>query len=108
MLQAAILGEYESAPVILSDEVREMIASFTSDNQIDVPSGINAQLRPYQTRGFSWLYKNLRIGFGSILADDMGLGKTLQTITLIQKLKDEGVLDSRKALVVAPTGLMSN
>ena len=108
MLQAAILGEYESAPVILSDEVREMIRSFTSDSQIDVPAGINAQLRPYQTRGYSWLYKNLRIGFGSILADDMGLGKTLQTITLIQKLKDEGVLESRKALVVAPTGLLSN
>ncbi len=108
MLQAAILGEYESAPVLLSDEVREMINSFTSDRQIDVPAGINAQLRPYQTRGFSWLYKNLRIGFGSILADDMGLGKTLQTITLIQKLKDEGHLENKKALVVAPTGLLSN
>ncbi len=108
LLQAAILGEYESAPVILSDEVREMIRTFTSDRQIEVPASITAKLRPYQTRGYSWLYKNLHIGFGSILADDMGLGKTLQTITLIQKLKDEGHLENKKVLVVAPTGLLSN
>lgn len=108
LLQAAFLGEYESAPVTFSEEVREMIRSFTSDRQIEVPAGINAQLRPYQTRGYSWLYKNLRIGFGSILADDMGLGKTLQTITLIQKLKDDGNLENKKALIVAPTGLLSN
>ena len=50
----------------------------------------------------------MRVGFGSILADDMGLGKTLQTITLLQKMKDEGVLREKPALVVVPTGLLSN
>lgn len=108
MLQAAILGEYDSAPIVLSDEARELIERFTKEEEIPVPVGVKAELRPYQRRGYSWLYRNLRVGFGSILADDMGLGKTLQTITLLQKLKDEGVLGEKPALVVVPTGLLSN
>ncbi len=108
MLQAAILGEYDSAPIVLSDEAKELIERFTKEEEIPVPKGIKAELRPYQKRGYSWLYRNLRVGFGSILADDMGLGKTLQTITLLQKMKDEGVLREKPALVVVPTGLLSN
>ncbi len=55
------------------------------------------------------MYRNFRIGFGSIIADDMGLGKTLQVITLLQKLKDEGALCARQpALIVVPTGLVTN
>lgn len=108
MLQAAILGEYDSAPIVLSDEAKELIEEFTNEEEIPVPDGVKAELRPYQKRGYSWLYRNMRVGFGSILADDMGLGKTLQTITLLQKMKDEGVLREKPALVVVPTGLLSN
>ena len=49
-----------------------------------VPEGLNAQLRPYQQKGFSWLVYLRENHFGGCLADDMGLGKTLQTITLMQ------------------------
>ena len=54
------------------------------------------------------MYRNAKIGFGSVLADDMGLGKTLQVITTLLKYKEDGLLDNEKALVVAPTGLLVN
>lgn len=108
LLQTALLGNYKAAPVTITDDARALIKFFTDEREIQVPSGINAELRPYQKRGYSWLYRNMRIGFGSILADDMGLGKTLQTITLIQKLKEDGQLKEKGILIVVPTGLLSN
>lgn len=108
LLQAALSGEYRGAPVELTDEVRRLIAEFTSHSVIPLPVGLNAQLRPYQERGYSWMYRNMKIGFGSIIADDMGLGKTLQVITLLLKLKEEGALAKKKVLVVVPTGLLHN
>lgn len=109
MLQAALTESYDRTPIILSDEVRALIRQLTEQAEIPVPNGINAILRPYQERGFSWMYRNFRIGFGSIIADDMGLGKTLQVITLLQKLKDEGALNTNQpAMIVVPTGLVTN
>ncbi len=109
MLQAALTESYDRAPIILSDEVRQLIRQLTEQADIPVPSSIQATLRPYQERGYSWMYRNFRIGFGSIIADDMGLGKTLQVITLLQKMKDEGALTSKQpALIVVPTGLITN
>ncbi len=109
MLQAALSESYDRAPIILSDEVRQLIRQLTEQADIPVPSGIQATLRPYQERGFSWMYHNFRIGFGSIIADDMGLGKTLQVITLLQKMKDDGALTPKQAaLIVVPTGLVTN
>lgn len=108
LLQAALTEEYDSAPIRISDEVRELIHELTRQETVPLPAGLNATLRPYQERGFSWMYRNMRIGFGSILADDMGLGKTLQAITFILKLKEEGALNQGRALIVAPTGLLTN
>ena len=109
LLQTALAEEYEGAPVILTDEVRDLINELTSAEDIPLPQGLNAQLRPYQQRGFSWMYRNSRIGFGSIIADDMGLGKTLQVISILLKFKQESALDKkRKALIVVPTGLLTN
>ncbi len=115
MLQAALSESYDRAPIILSDEVRELIRQLTEQADIPIPVGIQATLRPYQERGFSWMYRNFRIGFGSIIADDMGLGKTLQVITLLQKMKDDGALHPSlggdgggPALIVVPTGLITN
>ena len=115
MLQAALSESYDRAPIILSDEVRGLIRQLTEQADIPIPEGIQATLRPYQERGFSWMYRNFRIGFGSIIADDMGLGKTLQVITLLQKMKDDGALHPSlggdgggPALIVVPTGLITN
>ena len=108
MLQVALSGEYKSAKVSISPEVKELIRKWTTQQEIEVPKEIHATLRPYQKRGYEWMYQNMRLGFGSILADDMGLGKTLQVITLLQKLKDDGQLERQRAIVVAPTGLLAN
>ena len=109
LLQIALMEEYEGAKVTLTSEVKKMIDELTSDKEIPLPAGLNAQLRPYQHRGFSWMYRNMKIGFGSILADDMGLGKTVQVIAILQKMKEEGAINSKqKALIVVPTGLLNN
>lgn len=109
LLQTALAEEFYGAKVSLSAEVREMIRELTSTENITLPAGLNATLRPYQERGFSWMYRNSRIGFGSILADDMGLGKTLQVITILLKMKEEGAISNKnRALIVVPTGLLTN
>jgi len=109
LLQTALSEEYEGAPILLTDEVQELIRELTSKEDIPLPQGLNAKLRPYQQRGYSWIYRNSRIGFGSILADDMGLGKTLQVISILLKFKEEKAInDTYKALVVVPTGLLTN
>lgn len=108
LLQAALTGEYETSPIGLLPEAKELIEQLTRQEEIPLPTNLHAQLRPYQLRGYSWMYRNMRIGFGSIIADDMGLGKTLQVITLLQKVKEEGGLVKKKALIVVPTGLLTN
>ncbi|GHV72209.1 helicase [Bacteroidia bacterium] len=109
LLQTALAEEYEGSPIVLTDEVKDLIRELTMTGDVSLPQGLNAKLRPYQQRGFSWMYRNSRIGFGSIIADDMGLGKTLQVIAILLKLKEEIAIDKHhKALVVVPTGLLTN
>lgn len=108
MLQAALSEEYNSAKITVSPEVKALIKEWTMMKELDIPKEIKATLRPYQKRGYEWMFQNMQLGFGSILADDMGLGKTLQVITLMQKIKDDGMLDKKHIIVVAPTGLLAN
>lgn len=108
LLQAALSGDYEGAPVQIDNVLKNKINEILKADKTQLPLQLKAQLRHYQERGFSWLYKNAQLGLGSLLADDMGLGKTLQVITTLQKFKEEGVLKNKPALVVAPTTLLSN
>ncbi|MCD6343803.1 MAG: DEAD/DEAH box helicase [Spirochaetaceae bacterium] len=108
LLQAAFTGELHGEKVSIDKATQKLINELLRVKQIDLPGGLNATLRPYQQKGFDWLYKNASLGFGSIIADDMGLGKTLQVIVVLLKLKEEGVLDSRQALIVVPTTLLTN
>lgn len=108
LLQSALSESYDGAAVTLSTEARKMIASLSKQRKMAVPKEIRATLRPYQQRGYEWMYRNSKLGFGSIIADDMGLGKTLQVITLLQKFKNEGSLDKKHVLIVVPTTLISN
>jgi SNF2 family DNA or RNA helicase/uncharacterized Zn finger protein len=108
-LISSLLGEeMQGVSLVIPEILKKEIRKLTEIPSIALPQKIAAQLRPYQIRGYEWMYKNQSIGFGSILADDMGLGKTLQAICLLQKLKDEGKLKKKKALVVAPTSLLTN
>ncbi|TAL37135.1 MAG: hypothetical protein EPN93_06845 [Spirochaetes bacterium] len=106
-LFAALTGELQGIAVRPDTALKKLIDSFSSTLNAARPSGIAATPRPYQERGFDWLYSNLARGLGCCIADDMGLGKTLQVIMVLQKLKDEGLLGNA-ALVVCPTTLVGN
>lgn len=108
IMRAALTGEYKGAAVSVDKNVKKLLDELTKVDQIALPENIHAQMRPYQHRGYSWIYRNARVGFGSVLADDMGLGKTLQVICALLKFKEEGCFAKQKAIVVAPTGLLTN
>lgn len=67
------------------------------------PGTLQAELRPYQEEGFSWLARLSHWGAGACLADDMGLGKTVQTLAVLLERATDG-----PALVVAPTSVVAN
>ncbi|CAD5108823.1 DEAD/DEAH box helicase [Zestomonas carbonaria] len=71
------------------------------------PLGLNAELRPYQLEGLSWMQTLRELEAGGVLGDDMGLGKTLQSLAHLLAEKRAGRLD-RPALVVMPTSLIPN
>ena len=101
-------GEYEGLELDLSFEAQQYLEKTNSVKALACPKELKAKLRPYQQKGFEWLYRNVRLGFGSLIADDMGLGKTIQVITLLLKLAKEGKFKKNPALIVVPTTLLSN
>lgn len=107
-LQALLSEEYEGVKIGLSPEAASLIRQFVHPEEVPLPDGLLAQLRPYQLSGYDWLLKNTRLGFGSLLADDMGLGKTLQVIATLLRFKEEDKLRKSKALVIVPTSLLTN
>lgn len=70
-----------------------------------VPSGLQADLRPYQRDGLGWLATLYQHGLGGILADDMGLGKTMQTLALLCHTREPGG-SAAPFLVVAPASVV--
>lgn len=79
------------------------------NGNIELPTGLNADLRLYQKVGFQWLKNIEQYNFGGILADDMGLGKTLQLIAmLLDYKKNSNELKPRASLVVCPSSLSLN
>jgi len=101
------LKAHFSGDTVLPFDLRKNIDKLFLEQDIPPPSSLNAQLRPYQERGYKWLYSLLLSGLGCVLADDMGLGKTVQSIALMLRLKEEGLLNE-SCLVVAPAALLSN
>lgn len=70
-------------------------------------------MKPYQLSGLSFLVYLHRNGLSGILGDEMGLGKTLQTLSLIQYLKNTRKLskshdESRPCLVICPLSVLSS
>ena len=102
ILQATLNGE-----AFLTKELETYIDELFRPKDIPVPTSLQAELRAYQERGFSWNINNLLNGFGTILADDMGLGKTIQAISTILYLKENGFIKKRVVIVV-PTSLINN
>jgi len=108
LLKMALAEEYQGSKIGLSEDVLVLLKDLTSPGKVKLPENLHAKLRPYQLRGYEWMVKNTKLGFGSLIADDMGLGKTLQVITLLLKFKQEGAFVKNKALIVVPTTLLTN
>jgi superfamily II DNA or RNA helicase len=89
-------------------ELFEKLAKIDEIKAAKKPKGLKATLRPYQEQGLSWLRFIHEIGSGGVLADDMGLGKTLETIALLLSLKNEAKDEALRALIVAPTSVVTN
>jgi SNF2-related domain/SNF2 Helicase protein/Helicase conserved C-terminal domain len=123
LLAGAALERDASAPIL--DETREwtgltagpgleaMLKRLESPEArlIPNPSGLRAELRPYQRSGLSWLHFLAQLGLGACLADDMGLGKTVQVIALLLALKDQpdaGEAKPGPSLLVVPASLIAN
>ncbi|MGV9615634.1 DEAD/DEAH box helicase, partial [Nocardia xishanensis] len=75
---------------------------------VPTPSGLKAQLRPYQLRGLSWLVTMSRMGCGAILADDMGLGKTVQVLALLVHEREQPADRPGPSLLVCPMSVVGN
>ena len=75
-------------------------------------NSVKANMKPYQLSGLSFLVYLHRNGLSGILGDEMGLGKTLQTLSLIQYLKENYDAmksnENRPCLVVCPLSVLSS
>ncbi|MDR2545242.1 MAG: DEAD/DEAH box helicase [Methanobrevibacter sp.] len=108
IMQSILSEDYDNWDVEVDDNLSKLLKNRVEDEEIKVPNNLNATLRPYQEKGFTWLIQNIKVNFGSILADDMGLGKTVQVLTAILHLKNNDLLNNKKILIIVPTSLLSN
>ena len=91
--------------------LKEWMAKFTGGQKLtllDPPKSLQAQLRPYQQYGYSWLEFLRQWGMGACLADDMGLGKTLETIAMVLRQKEENEGLPGPILIICPTSVVVN
>ncbi|MFJ8234714.1 DEAD/DEAH box helicase [Ureibacillus sp. NPDC094379] len=74
---------------------------------VQLPKGLQAELRPYQQEGFDWLVFMREQRFGAVLADDMGLGKTVQLISyLLHTYETMG--ETNPTIIICPTSVLGN
>ena len=92
------------------DRKLQQLANFEEIEDVDTPLRFKGTLRSYQKAGYNWFHFLRKYNFGGCLADDMGLGKTVQTLALLQKIKEES--DVREvintSLIIMPTSLTYN
>ena len=72
-----------------NNQQTDYLAQKEKELAITIPIQFSKILRPYQEIGVRWMANLMSNRFGGILADDMGLGKTIQTLCLLQFIKDE-------------------
>src|SRR3954453_18976093 len=74
---------------------------------VEPPATFTARLRPYQSRGLSWLAFLSGLGLGACLADDMGLGKTIQLLAL-EAAARAALGTAGPTLLLCPMSLVGN
>ena len=59
----------------------EQLEQNGQNDKIELPEGLQANLRNYQKVGYQWLKTLDEYHFGGILADDMGLRKNTSSVS---------------------------
>lgn len=103
------LAEDSFTNVTLNRKLQKL-NDFERIDDYPMPAHFKGELRHYQKAGYNWFSFLREYNFGGCLADDMGLGKTIQTLAMLQQLKEE---DQQKgthstSLIVMPTSLIHN
>lgn len=93
---------------ISMDRKLQKLSDFDGIASVPMPKGFRGKLRPYQEAGYHWFNFLRQYHFGGCLADDMGLGKTVQTLALLQKIKEENLDTTATSLIIMPTSLIYN
>ena len=104
-----LLENIKTTTVTKDESYRKLVNEIEEKQigEIELPEGLNANLREYQKVGYEWLKVLDEYKFGGILADDMGLGKTLQVIAVILDYiqKEE---NPKPSIVICPSSLTLN
>jgi superfamily II DNA or RNA helicase len=103
------LAEDSLANVTL-DRKLQRLNDFEDITDTTMPINFKGDLRHYQKAGYNWFSFLREYNFGGCLADDMGLGKTIQTLAMLQKLKEEDEQNNihSTSLIIMPTSLIYN
>ncbi|MFD0795185.1 DEAD/DEAH box helicase [Mucilaginibacter litoreus] len=103
------LSDGEMAEVSMNRKLQKL-TDFEETEDVPMPLNFAGSLRPYQKAGYNWFHFLKQYHFGGCLADDMGLGKTIQTLSLLQKHKEETEAAGGKStsLIIMPTSLIYN
>jgi len=103
------LAEDSLANITLERKLQRL-SDFEDIADTQMPVHFKGSLRDYQKAGYNWFSFLREYNFGGCLADDMGLGKTIQTLAMLQKVKeDDQLLETQStSLIVMPTSLIYN
>lgn len=103
------LAEDSLANVTLERKLQRL-SDFEDIADTQMPVHFKGSLRDYQKAGYNWFSFLREYNFGGCLADDMGLGKTIQTLAMLQKVKEDDQLlaTPTTSLIIMPTSLIYN
>ncbi|PWS31057.1 DEAD/DEAH box helicase [Pedobacter paludis] len=103
------LAEDSLANVTLERKLQRL-NDFENIADTQMPVHFKGSLRDYQKAGYNWFSFLREYNFGGCLADDMGLGKTIQTLAMLQKVKEDDQLlqTQTTSLIIMPTSLIYN
>lgn len=105
-----LLQNIDAASIVKDDTYKTLVNKIEEkqvSNNIELPKGLNTNLRTYQKIGYEWLNVLDEYKFGGILADDMGLGKTIQLIAVILSYIQKNE-NSKPSIIVCPSSLSLN
>ena len=105
-LQLADDAAKKLLPEQQAEDIRRRAEELKARVTPPIPTGIRAEMRPYQVEGFHFLAYLSANRFGGVLADDMGLGKTLQALAWVALLRESGP-DAAPATATPPAPLPS-